>query len=86
MSNLFLTMAFLGVAWGIVSSIAIVSFLSGRGMKINYLLIRVMILKYIHEYHKLTTQENGKPGRWYYSYVISMNTALICAIVGLLLR
>ncbi|MBI4720504.1 MAG: hypothetical protein HY770_04665 [Chitinivibrionia bacterium] len=86
MSAFFLTLAFLSVAWGIVSMIAVVSFLSSRGVKINYFLIRILIFRYVNEYHKLTKQERGKPGRWYYSYIISMNTALVCAIIGLLLR
>ncbi len=86
MSNLFLALAILSVAWGIVSAIAIASFLSRRGTKINFLFFRILILKYIHQYHKITTQENGKAGPWFYSYIISMNLALAFAIVGLVLR
>jgi len=86
MSNLFFVLAILSVAWGIVSAIAIASFLSRRGTKINFLFFRILILKYIHQYHKITTQENGKPGPWFYSYIISMNLALVFAIVGLVLK
>ena len=86
MSDLFLALAILSVAWGIVSSIVIVSFLSDRGIKINPLFLKVLMLKYIHEYRRITTQEKGRPGLWFYSYIISMNVALVLAIVGIVLR
>jgi len=86
MSDLFLILTFLSAAWGAVSSLMIASFLSKRGTKINFLFFRVLVLKYIHEYHKITKQENGKPGPWFYSYIISMNLALVFAIVGILLK
>ena len=76
----------MSVAWGIVSVIVIASFLSKRGIKINFLFFRVLMLKYIHQYHKITMQENGKSGPWFYSYMISMNLALVFAIVGIVLK
>lgn len=86
MSNLFFVLAILSVVWGIVSSIVIASFLSRRGIKINFLFFRILMLKYIHQYQKITTQENGKSGPWFYSYIISMNLALAFAIVGIVLK
>ena len=86
MSGLFFVLAILGAVWGVVSSIIISSFLSKRGVKINLLFFKVLVLKHIHQYHKITTQENGKPGPWFYSYIVSMNVALIFAIVGIVLK
>jgi hypothetical protein len=86
MSNFFFVLAILGVFWGIVSSIVISSFLSKRGVKINLLFFRILVLKYIHQYHSITKQENGKPGPWFYSYIISMNLALLFAILGMVLN
>lgn len=86
MSDLFLILTLLSAAWGAVSSLMIASYLSKRGTKINFLFFRVLVLKYIYEYHKITKQENGKPGPWFYSYIISMNLALVSAIVGFLLK
>jgi len=63
----------------------IASFLSRRGIKVNYVFIRVLILKYIHQYRKITMQEKGRPGPWFYSFVISMNLALVFAIVRIVL-
>ena len=86
MSNLFLVLAILYVLWGVVSSIVIVSYLSNRGVKINYVLIKLFIIKYVHQYRLMTTAERGAPGFWYYSYVGSMFLALGFAIVGMVLR
>jgi hypothetical protein len=86
MSDLFFILAILSVTWGIVSSIVISSFLSKRGIKINLLFFRILVLKYIHQYHSITRQENGKPGPWFYSYIISMNLALVFVILGMVLN
>jgi hypothetical protein len=86
MSDSFIILAILSVFWAVASSIAIASFLSKRGVKINYLFFRVLMLKYIHQYRAITMQESGRPGPWYYSFVVSMNLALLLAIVGITLR
>ncbi|UCG12539.1 MAG: hypothetical protein JSU72_18950 [Deltaproteobacteria bacterium] len=86
MSDLFITLAVLGAVWGVVSSIVITSFLSKRGVKINLLFFKILVLKYIHQYHRITMEEKGKPGPWFYSYIISMNLALVFAIAGIALK
>ena len=86
MLEIFLGLALISIAWGAVSSIAITSFLSKRGHKINYLFLRVLILKYIHEYAKIIKEKTGKTGGWFYSYIISMNLALLFALIGLILK
>jgi hypothetical protein len=86
LSEIFLGIALGSVAWGVVSAIVIASYLSSRGRKINVIFFRILILKYIHEYYEITQQENGKPGFWFYSYVVSMNLALVTAVIGLALR
>lgn len=86
MSSSLLVLAILSALWGIVSSLVIASFLSKRGIKINYIFFKVLMIKYIHQYRKITMQENGRPGPWFYSFVISMNFALIFAITGLVLH
>jgi uncharacterized oligopeptide transporter (OPT) family protein len=86
MSSPLLVLAILSALWGIVSSLVIASSLSKRGIKINYIFFKVLMIKYIHQYRKITMQENGRPGPWFYSFVISMNLALIFAITGLVLH
>jgi len=86
MSNLFFVLAIVSAISGIASSIVITAWLSKRGIKINYPFIRVLIIKYVHQYRKITQQEGGKPGPWFYSFVISMNLALIFAVVGFVFK
>jgi len=85
MRDLFFVLAIPSFVWGIISSIVISLFLSKRGVKINLLFFRILVLKYIHQYHNITTKENGKPGPWFYSYIISMNLALVFVILGIVL-
>ena len=85
-SNLLLGVAILSVLWGVVSSIVIISYLSQRGIKVNFLLLRLFIIKYVAQYQEITRKETGKPGGWFYSFVISMNLALVTAVIGLILR
>lgn len=86
MSNLFLILAMTSVLWAVASSLVIASFLSKRGIRINYPFLKVLMLKYIHQYRTITIQESGRPGPWFYSFVISMNLALLLAVVGIILR
>ncbi|MFZ2053480.1 MAG: hypothetical protein WAU81_04710 [Candidatus Aminicenantales bacterium] len=60
--------------------------LSKRRVKINFILLRLYLIKYIHQYKQLTLKETGKIGPLYYPCIISVNLALVFAIVGLILR
>jgi hypothetical protein len=86
MSEMFLMLTFVCIAWGIVSMIAITSFLQKRGTKINYILLNIMMFKYVHDYHQITIKEDGKPGFWFYSFTFAMNMALFCAIIALIMN
>jgi hypothetical protein len=85
-SDLFLGMGLVSVGWGIVSMIVITNFVSERGTKINFFLYRIYIIKYVNQYKKITKAENGEPGSWFYSFVISMNMALVFAVIGFVLK
>jgi hypothetical protein len=64
----------------------IVHELSKRGVKINFILLRLYLIKYIHQYKLLTLKETGKTGPLYYPCVVSVSLALVLAIVGLILK
>jgi len=86
MSTLFFILALISVACGIATSIMIASFLSKRGIKINYLFFRVLIIKYIRQYRKITMEETGKPGPLFYWVITAWNLTLLFAIVGMILK
>lgn len=85
-SELLLGLALVSVGWGIVSMIVMTSFVSERGTKINFFLYRLYIIKYVNQYKQITEAEDGQPGPWFYSFVISMNLTLVFAIIGLILK
>ena len=86
MTTLFFVLALICVACGIAVSIMIASFLSKRGIKINYLFLRLFIFKYVRQYRKMTMEETGKPGPLFYWFITAWNLALLFAIVGIILR
>ena len=86
MSTFFFIPALVSAIFGIVFMIMIASFLSKRGIKINYVFLRLYIIKYIHQYRKITVEEDGKPGNLFYAFIVSMNLALVLAVIGIILR
>ena len=86
MTTLFFVLALICVACGIAVSIMIASFLSKRGIKINYLFLRLFIFKYVRQYRKMTMEETGKPGPLFYWFITAWNLALLLAIIGIILR
>ena len=86
MSTVFFILALISVGWGIANSVMITSFLSKRGIRINYLLLRLFIFKYVSQYRKITLEETGKPGPLFYLFVTAWNLALLFAIIGIILK
>ena len=85
-TNTFFVLAIICVLCGVVSSVLIISFLSTRGIKSNYLLLRIYIYKYVNQYRKITIEETGKVGPLFYSLITSFILALIFAIAGMVLK
>jgi hypothetical protein len=86
MSTPFLVLALISVAVGVVSSIAVTAYVSEHGVKINYLLWRMLIFKYLNEYVAMTKRETGRPGIWYYTFVIGMVLAAVFVVVGIAVK
>ena len=85
-STVLIAIALISALWGVVSSLMIADALQKRGVKINWIFLRIMIIKYVGQYRDVTRKETGRTGPWFYSFVIAMNLALVTAIVGLILR
>lgn len=69
------------------STIMIYAFLKSRSEKIeSFLWIRLYTFYYVSQYRAITTKERGRPGYLFHVYVISINLALICFILALLLK
>jgi hypothetical protein len=79
-------LAFVSVVLGVVFSMMIVHEVSKRGVKINFVLLRLYLIKYIDQYKQLTRKETGKVGPLYYPCVGSYVMALVFAIIYLIAR
>ncbi len=86
METLFFTLAAASAFIGVVSSLMMVSYCNEKGIKINWFLIRIFIFKYVSLYKELTSKENGKPGFWYYLFIISFNSLLFFTIILMLIK
>jgi hypothetical protein len=86
MANATLVLALVSVGLGVVFSMMIVHEVSKRGVKINFPLLRLYIIKYVHQYGQLTRQETGKAAPLYYLCTGSYMAALALAVVHLIIR
>ena len=72
---------------GVASSLALAAELQRRGVKIDWIWFRVLIVtRYLGQYRDITRRETGRTGPWYRAYVTCMIVALVTAIAGLVLR
>jgi hypothetical protein len=86
-SDILLVVAIVSALWGVASAVLIAEALRKRGVKINWVFLRFLILsKYLGQYRDITRQETGRTGPLFYSYVVAMNLALVLAIAGIILR
>jgi hypothetical protein len=69
------------VVWAVVAALLIAADLSKRGTSVNFVWLRLMILKYLHEYSKVTREETGRVGPLFYHYVVPLNVALVIVVV-----
>jgi len=83
-SLILIFVAGLGVLFTILSMMMLHE-LNKRGVKINVLFIRLLTLKYIHQYKQITLEETGKVGPLFYPCVISINIAFILSVVAFIL-
>ncbi len=86
MPNILLIFAFVFAVLYVIFSMMIVHQLSKRGVRINFFLLRLLIIKYIHQYRQLTLEETGKIGPLFYPCIASVNMALVLFIVYLMLE
>lgn len=75
-------LAFVAVAWFIISGIMIVNELLKRKQKVSFVFIKLMLPVYAHRYKKITLEETGRVGYLFYHWVISINVALILGIAA----
>ena len=85
MSALLICLILVCGVWAVVASLLIARDLERRGVHVNYLWLRVMILKYLSQYRRVTLEETGRVGSLFYHYVIPLSMALVLTIILVIL-
>ena len=76
-----LVLALICVLWAVAASILIARDIDRRGLPVSILWLRLMILKYLHQYATITKEETGRVGPLFYHYVVPLNVALVLVVV-----
>ena len=79
--DVLIAMGVICVIWAVVAAILIAVNLHKRGIAVSVVWLRVMILKYLHEYAQVTREETGRVGPLFYHYVVPLNVALVIVII-----
>ena len=68
----------------VVTSILITVALEKRGIRTNFLLIRLLLPKYAYQYKTVTKRDEGKTGALFYWWVLSINCAFVCFLLAVI--
>ena len=83
---LLILLGMIAVSVYVVSTVMIYRCLEGRGEKISsFIWIRFFMISYANRYKNLTKKETGKVGNLYYIWLISINIALVCVVLLLVI-
>lgn len=83
--SIFLGLGLVSAVFGIYNMIRIVNYLSSKGVKINFFLLRLKWFGYMSKYRELTLEETGDIGPFHRGYIVSMLISLVLVITGALL-
>lgn len=72
------------VVWNVAAGILICRALERRGVKVNYVFIKVLLPWYAHRYKRITEEETGRVGVLFTHWIISINAALVFGVAGLI--
>ena len=83
--NIFVVLAAVSIVWYVVATIRIMDYVQKKGVKINWFLVRLLLPSYVGKYQKLTREETGKTGVWFYHWIIAINGLLVFAVLAILI-
>lgn len=80
---------YLGLLFAVIYvylTIRMLSELKKRGVHINFFLLRLYIIKYVSQYKRITTEEQGHPGDLYRPWLLSIIAVAVCFGIAILLK
>jgi len=81
MTGWMIAVAAVCVVWAIVAGLSAVGYCRKHGISVNFLFLRIEMLKCLSRYRTLTRAETGHVGPFFYHYVISINIALALILI-----
>ena len=84
--DLALSVGVVAVIWHVTTTIMIYEALRKRSFKVSFILLRLLGPKYASQYREITRQETGRTGALFYHWIVSINAALVAAILLVLDR
>jgi len=85
LESVVLGFAVLAAFYHVVATLLIYENLRRRGLPVSFLWLRLFAPKYAGQYKRLTKQETGRTGPLFYHWVVSINTALVAVVAGMLM-
>jgi hypothetical protein len=73
------------LAWAITAMVLIISKVEKSGTRINFLLIKLFVFKYISQYNEMTRKERGKTGALFYHFIVPMWLAFAGVVIWIIL-
>ena len=80
-ASIFLALCVLCAIWNVVISLIVYDSQKKRGIPVSFLWLRMMAPKYAFQYKKITKAETGSVGPLFYHWIVSINLALVFAII-----
>ena len=81
---LFTALAAVSVVWAVVASLCMGAWLSRHGVRVNWLLFRMLMPWYVHRYHGMTKEIDGHSGPLFMHFVVPINLALLFAVAAMI--
>lgn len=72
------------VLWAVIVSVRMGIWLTDRGVKVHWLWFRALMPWYVHRYHRMTRELEGRTGPLFPQFVVPINLAWVFAVAALL--
>jgi len=80
--GVFIGLCVLCGVWNVVTTLLLYHALQTRGIPVSFLWLRVLAPQYAFQYKKITKTESGRVGPLFHNWIVSINLALVFAIIG----
>jgi len=78
------TLAGACMIWAVVASLCMGAWLSRHGVRVNWILFRGLMPWYVHRYHEMTREIEGRTGPLFPQFVVPINLALLFAVAAII--